>query len=79
MGTKQELVNDMMMTNSDNDDNSSYNESNQIQKSNTHYFKHGYITFRKSQRLQHIHFSVWIWIEDGTKLILKETGIMKGN
>lgn len=78
MGAKQELVNDMMMTNFDDDDNNC-NKSNQTQKSNTHYFKHGCVTFRKSQRLQYVCFSVWVWIEDGTKLILRETGIMKGN
>ncbi len=79
MGAKQELVNDMMINNSDDDSNNSCNKSNQTQKSNTHYFKHGCITFRKSQILQHTHFFVWVWVEDGTKLILRETGIMKRN
>ena len=73
MGAKQELVNHMM-ANSNNVDNC--NADNQIQKSNTRYFKHGYVMFRKFGKHQNIRFFVWIWIEGETKIILKESGIM---
>lgn len=74
MGAREGVVKNMLI-----DNDTDCNDKNQIRKSSTHYFKHGCVVFRKSSSQSSIHFSVWVWIKNGTKLILRESGIIKEN
>jgi len=75
MGERNEMVNNMVMMRVKSDN--TFHRNNLEQKPQTHYFKHGYVTFSKRKiinQLSQFDYFIWIWIENGEKLILKESG-----
>ena len=73
MGERNKMVINMMIVKNDN----IHHKNNDEQKPQTHYFKHGYVTFSKHitvKQLYQFDYFIWIWIENGEKMILKESG-----
>jgi hypothetical protein len=82
VGERNEMVNNMMMMKMMVKSDNKFHRNDLEQKPQTHYFKHGYVTFSKHitiNQLSQFEYFVWIWIENREKLILMESGKIQNN